>query len=124
MLAHRTPGRRKAAQAHPGAHSPLERSRKGLPEPLDNMSTSWHTTVGRQSHMTILRAAVDRPHRKLRRLGLRTLEVSWDNQRVKRYVRQVKIACDDLHYDPLNPAARLALLKLLVEDVPAGPELQ
>ena len=42
---------------------------------------------------------------------------------IKAYVCQVRIACGDLHYDPLNPTAVQALLKLLVEDIPAGAEL-
>lgn len=40
------------------------------------------------------------------------------------YVRRVKIACDDLHGEPLNPAARAVMLKLVEEeeeDVPSGP---
>jgi hypothetical protein len=36
------------------------------------------------------------------------------------YVRRVRIACDDLHDDPLHPAARAALLELPEEDIPAG----
>ena len=34
------------------------------------------------------------------------------------YVRRVKIACDDLHDDPLNPAARAAMLEVLTHDLP------
>jgi hypothetical protein len=42
----------------------------------------------------------------------------------KEYVRRVRLACDDLHDEPLNPTAREALLKVLTEDVPAdGPAL-
>lgn len=40
---------------------------------------------------------------------------------IKDYVRRVKIACDDLHDDPLNPAAwaalRMALRELLEPDI-------
>jgi hypothetical protein len=35
-------------------------------------------------------------------------------------LRRVKIACDDLHDDPLDPAARKALLELLVEEDDPG----
>lgn len=36
-------------------------------------------------------------------------------------IRRIRIACDDLHDDPLSPAARDALLGLLDKDVPTAP---
>jgi hypothetical protein len=38
----------------------------------------------------------------------------------KDYVRRVRIACDDLHNDPLNPTARAAQRAVIKEDVPTG----
>jgi hypothetical protein len=40
------------------------------------------------------------------------------------YTRQVRIACDDLHDDPYEPAARAAMFELFKRDIPSGPILQ
>jgi hypothetical protein len=36
-------------------------------------------------------------------------------------IRRIRIACGDLHHDPLSSAARGGLLELLKEDVPSAP---
>jgi hypothetical protein len=53
-------------------------------------------------------------------MSLRELVNPWDELRRKDYAYQVKIACDDLHFDPFDPAARSTLLMLLVENAPPG----
>jgi hypothetical protein len=53
-------------------------------------------------------------------MRLRELVKPWDELRRKEYAYQVRIACDDLHFDPFDPAARSTLLMLLVENAPPG----
>ncbi|MEU0497883.1 hypothetical protein [Mycobacterium sp. NPDC006124] len=39
---------------------------------------------------------------------------------VRDFVRELKIACDDLHAEPFNPEARKRVLKLIQSDSPAA----
>ncbi|WP_176561867.1 hypothetical protein [Mycolicibacterium palauense] len=39
---------------------------------------------------------------------------------VRDFVRELKIACDDLHAEPFNPEARQMVLRLIQSDSPAA----
>jgi hypothetical protein len=57
-------------------------------------------------------------------MGVHRLPVPMGDDRqgaTEDYKRRVRIACDDLHDDPLDPAARAAMLELLNEDDAGAP---